>query len=354
LAGVEGGSRKAGVTMLNRTRRLIGLDIGSNCVKAVEFTLGGQDLVLTGYGQAEMVSEGSKADAVVQACRGFHTKRVVSSVSGKSVIVRFLNIPKTPDDNLMNVIRVEADKYIPFDVAEVSLDAQRMPDAGAEGTDMRVLLVAVKRAMIDEQVQLLQGVGLQPEIVDVDSFALGNAFELRSRMSPQVEEGEKTVALVDVGANKTNVSIMRGNVPFFIREIYLGGDDLTTAISKRLGIELHSAENLKREPGENADQLREAAMSSIEDLGNEIHLSLDYFENQFDKPVDEVFLSGGASRLKFLGEAFEKIFEKRTRSWDPTENLRIDEGGGVDQMKLRENASQMAIAVGLGARILKD
>lgn len=338
--------------MFKRSKHLIGLDIGSNCVKAVELLQSGSELILTGYGQAEMVSEGSKADAVVQACRGFHTKRTVSSVSGKSVIVRFLNMAKTSDENLMNVIRVEADKYIPFDVEEVVLDAHRMPDTQA-GDEMRVLLCAVKRSLIDEHVGLLQGVGLQPDVVDVDSFALGNAFELRGRIAPQADDGERTVALVDVGANKTNVNILRGNVSFFIREIYLGGDDLTSSISKRLGIELHSAENLKREPGENADQLREAVMSSIEDLGNEIHLSLDYFENQFDKSVDEVFLSGGASRLRFLGEAFEKIFEKRVRPWDPTENLRIEEGG-VDTLKLKENASQVAVAMGLAARILRD
>jgi Tfp pilus assembly PilM family ATPase len=94
-------------------------------------------------------------------------------------------------------------------------------------------------------------------------------------------------------------------------------------------------------------------MSSIEDLGNEIHLSLDYFENQFDKSVDEVFLSGGASRLKLLGEAFEKIFEKRVRHWDPTENLKIDTDA-VDVDALRQNASQLAIAAGLAARIGKD
>ena len=339
--------------MLSRTRRLIGLDIGSNCVKAIELTQAGSETVLTGYGQAEMVSEGSKADAIVQACKGFHTKSTVSSVSGKSVIVRFLNMPKTTDDNLMNVIRVEADKYIPFDVEEVVLDAQRMPESGQQGEEMRVLLCAVKRSLIDEHVGLLQGVGLQPDTIDVDSFALGNAYEMRARFAAAVEEGDRTVALVDVGANKTNVNILRGNVSFFIREIYLGGDDLTNSISKRLGIELHSAENLKRENSGNADQLREAVMSSIEDLGNEIHLSLDYFENQFDKAVDEVYLSGGASRLRFLGEAFEKIFEKRVRAWDPTENLKIDETA-VDTAKLKENASQNAIAVGLASRILKD
>ncbi len=339
--------------LFNRTRRQIGLDIGSNCVKAVEMTQNGSEYLLTGYGQAELASEGSKPDAIVQATRGFHTKSVVSAVSGKSVIVRFLNMPRGTEEELANRARLEADKYIPFDLDEVVLDIKPLADAGA-GDEIRVLLVAVKRSSIDEHVSLLQGVGLQPAVVDVDSFALGNAFEFRARMSPQVEEADKVVALVDVGANKTNVNILRGGVPFFIREIYQGGDDLTSSISKRLGIELHSAENLKRDPGDNADQLREAVMSSIEDLGNEIHLSLDYFENQFDKPVDEVFLSGGASRLRILAEAFEKIFEKRTRLWDPTENIRIDDASEVDAMKLRENAPQLAVAMGLASRIVKD
>ena len=317
-------------------------------------------MVVTAFGKNEIVSENGRADAIVDLLqdRAFRTRRVCTSVSGKSVIVRYLTMVQMSDDDLKNAIRFEADKYIPFDVDEVVLDAQRLDDApgvksGAAENEMRVLLVAVKRSVIDEHVQLLQQIGLTPEIIDVDAFALGNAYELHGLAGGGVDDTDRAVALIDVGANKTNVNVLRGGSSYFTREIYLGGDDLTSSISKRLGIELHSAEKLKREPGDNADQLREAVMSSIEDLGNEIHLSLDYFENQFDKTVDEVHLSGGASRLKFLVEAFEKIFEKRVRGWDPTENLKIDEGA-VDVAKLKENASQVAIAVGLASRIQKD
>jgi type IV pilus assembly protein PilM len=139
----------------------------------------------------------------------------------------------------------------------------------------------------------------------------------------------------------------------FTREIYLGGDDFTTAISKRLGVETHQAELLKRDPGENVEQLRKAVMPAIDDLANEINLSFEYFENQFDREVDEVFLSGGGSRLPLLEEAFEKVFEKRTRTWDPTENIKIN-SDTVDIARLKTNSSQLAVAMGLASRIRKD
>ena len=348
--------------MLKKAKSLIGLDIGSTCVKALELTQVGSELIVTGYGQSEILSEGSKADAILDVLNSnsFRTRRVVTAVSGKSVIVRYLNMVEMSPDDLQNAIRFEADKYIPFDVDEVVLDCQRLEEGQTESgpgalnqTEMRVLLVAVKRTLVDDHVSLVQGIGLTPEIIDVDSFALGNAYELRSIMSPTVEQEDKAVALIDIGANKTNINILRGTTSYFTREIYLGGDDFTTAISKRLGVESHQAELLKRDPGENYDQLRQAMMPAIDDLGNEIHLSFDYFENQFDREVDEVYLSGGGSRLPLLEEAFEKIFEKRTRTWDPTENLKVN-ADTVDVGRLKANATQLAVCLGLASRIRKD
>lgn len=346
--------------MLKKQRSLIGLDIGTHCVKAVELTQYGNEIVLSAYGQNEIVSEGSKADAIIDLLQGrsFRTRRVCTAVSGKSVIVRYLTMIQMSDDDLKNAIKFEADKYIPFDVEEVVLDAQRLDDGpagkgGLSENEMRVLLVAVKRSLIDEHVQLIQSIGLAPEIIDVDAFALGNAYELRGVLGAGVDDADRAVALIDVGANKTNINVLRGGTSYFTREIYLGGDDFTSAISKRMGCEVHQAELLKRDPGENQEALRDAVLPSIDDLGNEIHLSFDYFENQFDRSVDDVLLSGGGAHLKLVEETFEKIFEKRTRYWDPTENLKIDEGT-VDVDALRANAGQLAVAVGLASRIRRD
>jgi len=351
--------------MFKKQKSLIGLDIGSHCVKAVELTQYGGETVLTAYGQNEIVSEGGRADAIIDLIQGrsFRTRRTCTAVSGKSVIVRYLTMIKMSPDDLKNAIKFEADKYIPFDVEEVVLDAQRLAD-GPAGKDqkekgqggeneMRVLLVAVKRSLIEEHVQLVQSIGLVPEIIDVDAFALGNAYEVRGTLGAGGDVGDRAVALIDVGAGKTNINIVRGGTSYFTREIYLGGDDFTSAISKRLGCEVHQAETMKKDPGENAEALRDAVTPSIDDLGNEIHLSFDYFENQFDRPVDDVLLSGGGARLPLVEETFEKIFEKRTRRWDPTEDLKIDEST-VDVEALRANAGQLAVAVGLASRIRKD
>lgn len=347
--------------MLKKQRSLIGLDVGTHCVKAAELTQYGNEMVLTAYGQNEVVSEGNKADAIVDLLQGrpFRTRRVCTAVSGKSVIVRYLTMVQMSDDDLKNAIKFEADKYIPFDVEEVVLDAQRLDDGpvgkGSVGSEneMRVLLVAVKRSVIDDHVQLLQSIGLVPEIIDVDAFALGNAYELRGVLGAGGDGADRAVALIDVGANKTNINVLRGGTSFFTREIYLGGDDFTSAISKRMGCEVHQAELVKRDPGENAEALRDAVLPSIDDLGNEIHLSFDYFENQFDRAVDDVLLSGGGAHLKLVEETFEKIFEKRTRQWDPTENLKIDESA-VDVEALKANAGQLAVAIGLASRIRRD
>jgi type IV pilus assembly protein PilM len=346
--------------MLKKQRSLIGLDIGTHCVKAVELTQHGAETVLTAYGQNDIVSEGSKADAIIDLLQGrsFRTRRVCTAVSGKSVIVRYLTMIQMSNEDLKNAIKFEADKYIPFDVEEVVLDAQRLDDGpagkgGLNENEMRVLLVAVKRSLIDEHVQLIQSIGLSPEIIDVDAFALGNAYELRGVLGAGVDDADRAVALIDVGANKTNINVLRGGTSYFTREIYLGGDDFTSAISKRLGCEVHQAEQLKRDPGENEEALKDAVLPSIDDLGNEIHLSFDYFENQFDRPVDDVLLSGGGAGMKLVEETFEKIFEKRTRHWDPTENLKIDESA-VDAEALRGAAGQLAVAVGLASRIRKD
>ena len=346
---------------LKKKRSLIGLDVGTHSVKAVELTQYGNELVVTAYGQNEIVSEGSKADTIVDLLQGqqFRTRRVVTAVSGKSVIVRYLTMIQMSDSDLRNAIKFEADKYIPFDVEEVVLDAQRLENAGGmEGgglneNEMRVLLVAVKRSLIEEHVSLIQSIGLDPDIIDVDAFALGNCYELRALMSPGLEDDDRAVALIDVGANKTNINVLRGGISYFTREIYLAGDDFTSAVSKRLGCELHQAELVKRDPGDNVEALRDAVLPSIDDLGNEIHLSFDYFENQFDRPVDDVLLSGGGAQLPLAEETFEKIFEKRTRYWDPTESLKID-SDTVDVDALKSNAGQVAIAVGLASRLRKD
>jgi len=340
---------------LKRVKSLIGLDVGTRAVKAVELTWNGDSSgpVITGFGYAELSGPEAVPETVSRVLleNSFHSRRVVTSVSGKAVIVRYLTMFKMSPEDLRNAIRYEADKYIPFDVEEVVLDCQPFPTEGVgelAPNEMRVLLVACKRAVIDEQLRILAGAGLHPEVVDLDVFALGNAFEMALRRGP--EAGSRATALVDVGASKTSVNVVRGGTSLFTREIHVGGDAFTTAIASRLNLKHGEAESLKRRPGAEQERVRAAVVPAVDDLAAEIRLSFDYFENQFDLAIDEVLFSGGGARLTGLLQDLGRSFGKPTTTWDPTGDLSIA-AGTVDVDALREHVSDLAVAVGLASRI---
>jgi len=415
--------------MISRSQRILGLDIGSSSVKGVELARTGDSYTITGYAEREISSAGTLKDAIAAVIREgrFRSKQVVSSVSGRSVIVRYVNTPFMKQEELKNSMRFEADKYIPFDVNEVILDCVPLDDKPIKDTgEMRVVLVAVKKEVVNEHVRVLQEVGLFPYIIDVDCFALGNAFEMAGeagteaapqaaaageaeasaalsgtvvdqpaappRRKPAVEEEkdntpeelvfsdepsaegdgetadpaaatapemkavpdtprEKVFALVDIGAQKTNINIMQGNKSCFTREVYIGGEDMTDAVSKFLGVTPEEAEKAKRS-GEKEAAVLEAVTHTLDDLANEIFLSFDYFENQFDAEIKTVYLSGGGSRLKGIQGVLSQTLAREVRLWDPIAGFDVSLGG-AQANTLRENAAQLAVAVGLASRLRK-
>lgn len=337
------------MALFRRNPTLLGIDLGSESIKAVEAVKEKGRLRVVGFGKVELPSQEARADALNDLLKhcNFRSRRVATSVSGRSVIVRYLNMVDIPDENLKTAIRFEADRYIPFDLEEVVLDCHRIEDApGVGANEMKLLLVAVKKDVVQEQVRLVQGAGLQPEIVDVDAFALSNAFALGG---PTYEMAAgKVVALVDVGATKTVVDIVRGAESYFTREVYVGGHEMTNAIAKRFGLENFEGEQLKRQPASREQEIAEAVLPCIEDLGNEIQLSFDYYENQSESKVEDVLVSGGGSRVPGLEETFERIFERRTMGWNPLEGFDLDEG--LDHQALLECAPALGVAAGLAAR----
>jgi type IV pilus assembly protein PilM len=343
--------------MLGKKKSLVGLDIGTSEVKVVELTEIGDQLMITGFGRAKVPEKEGPRAAIAEALRhsGIKTKRVATAVSGRSVIVRYINMVSMSDEELKSALRFEADKYIPFELDEVILDCARL-EGGGEGTaekEMKVLLVAVKKNVIDDQVGILQGLGLTPVCIDVDSFALGNAFELNYTNSPRVDDEEKVVALVEVGAVKTNINILKGTTSYFSREVYLAGNDFSESIARRLGVESAEAAELKLNPEGRQESIEESILPVLDDLGNEIHLSFDYFENQFDCEVDEVFISGGSVSVPGLKASFERIFDRRIQVWDPTENLEV-RSERIDVQELKDHRNQLAVAIGLASRITEE
>lgn len=344
------------MSLFGKSNRLVGLDIGSSEVKAVELQPSGDGFEITGFASSKIKTPDEVKFAVKEVFRagGFKTKRVVTSVSGRSVIVRYVTMLQMNREDLQNAIRYEADKYIPFEVEEVVLDCQVLEENTGKGEgdqpEMKVLLVAVKRALIEEHVALLKDCGLTPSVIDVDAFALGNAFELRSIATKREKEfEEKVVALIDIGGNKTNINIMKGKTSAFTREVYLAGNDFSEAIARRLGVEEGEAEALKVDARDRVGEVEECILPTLDDLGNEVQLSFDYFENQFDKEVEEVYISGGSAKLPGLARTFEGNFDKPIVFWDPLENVQV--AGSIDEKALRAHSGQLAVTVGLASRI---
>ena len=214
---------------------------------------------------------------------------------------------------------------------------------------MKVVLVAVKRNVIDERMALLRSANLVPSIIDVDSFARGNAFTICFGRGLEKGEGKKVIALIDVGASKTDINIISGDVSEFTREVYIGGNDFTENISRKLTLDPVEVEKIKREPGDRADEIKEAISPSLDDLQNEIQLSFDFYENEYDTEVNEIFLSGGGVMLPGVEESFTQAFSRPVTKWSAVDKLETRLASHrLDELKAAEH--QIAIAVGLASR----
>jgi type IV pilus assembly protein PilM len=264
---------------------------------------------------------------------------------------------KMSDAELRQAIRFEADKYLPFDLDEVQLDCQSLSrvstgavaEGGAEGNRMTVLLAACKQDAIDERVHLLHSRGLLPVAIDVDLFALANAWELCGMIPGEGQEAGG-LALVDIGATRTSINVLCGGETCFSREINIGGHDMTQAVARRLTVEPFEAEAIKRASESHEAEVNSAIAPVLEDLVSEISLSLDYVEHHAGLGVDEILLSGGGVLAPGAAGYIEHATARRARTWNPLEGLRVD-ASNVDVEELEAWASTLVVAVGLASRV---
>lgn len=324
---------------------VIGLDVGSYGVRAVALQPNKGRLVLQGYSQARIGDDdvGEIVKRVMDQL-GVKSKSLVTSVSGRSVIVRQVETPRLDGNELRSHMTYEADKYIPFSADEVVMDCHRLPDRlDGDASKMDVVLVAVRRGFVEDHVQMLMASGAHPEIVDVDIFALTNAWWT---LGPQADEDGDTVALVDIGASKSWVAIVKGQRLLFQREIYLAGNEITDAIVRTFNESPEDVEEIKLNPGDMIEALLDAAMPAFEDLANEIRLSFDYVEGQFDQEVDKVVLTGGSALLPMLPDMLGNILGRPTLVFDPLSGVDLITSR-YDLHSLEANAPSLTVALGL-------
>ena len=349
-------------------RSAIGLDIGTSGVRAAELSFGKGDITLEKFGQVALprgaVRDGEviNAEAVAAAIKQlwahtkFSSKKVVIGVANQKVIVRQVDLPWMPVDELKKSLAYQVQDFVPMPVEHAVLDFHPLEELTADGGNriLRGLLVAASRDMVNANLEAVQLAGLSPVMVDLTSFAVirsvGEADNLG--MGADVE------ALVDVGARVTNIVVHQGGAPRFVRILLMGGQDVTDVVADRMGVPEDHAESLKQQlglesPGEVSDvhtasRLVEAATASFVD---EIRGSLDYYlASSGSAPISRMVLTGGGSRLAGLGQRLEVTTRVPVTIGSPMQGLHMGRTGlSPQQIAFVEPLAAVPVGLALGA-----
>ncbi|MBI3398056.1 MAG: type IV pilus assembly protein PilM [Deltaproteobacteria bacterium] len=290
---------------------VVGLDIGSNSIKIIQLapTKKGWKMIKIGMSQLppEAIVDGSIIDSmtVINSVKDLigqqeiKIKNTVSALTGHSVIIKKVNLPVMTEAELAESIQWEAEQYIPFPITDVNIDFQIL-GADTEGRgQMEVMLVAVKKDVINDYINVIKEAGLVPVIVDVDSFALENMFEMNYSIAPN-----ENIAMINIGATIASINVLRNGITIFTRAIPLGGNQFTEEIQKTLGISFKDAETLKlggEASGVDTSSIPQVVERVSGNVALEIKRSVDFFlggaPGMF---VSKIYLSGGCTKTKGL------------------------------------------------------
>lgn len=333
-----------------KQRFSVGLDIGSSSIKAVALELKDKEVFLKNYNLTEILAGTDLSSAIKQALSSTEVnanyERINISLSGQSVVIRYVWLPLMSEKELNSSLKFEAAKLIPFSIEEVNVDSFILKQ-DVSNNKMLVLIVAAKKEAVSERIKLLQNLGFKIAVIDVDSLALINAFNFNHHSS---EEGlPKAFALLNIGASVSNLNILEEGIPVFSRDIYIGGNNFSKKIADSLGMNLGEVENLKKNPDEAMrDKILSLVESILSNLASEVRISFDYYESQGASSVEKIFLSGGGSLLSNLKDNLNHTLGIDIDYWDPTQRLIFL--AESDSQKIKSYSAQFAIALGLAMR----
>lgn len=342
---------------------LVGLDIGSRTIKAGEVVESKDGRVLKKFGMVDIpagaIEEGSikspedVAEAIRQLMKGYGIKEqnVAISIGGYSVIVKKINVQTMTEDQLQETIQFEAEQYIPFDISDVNLDFQILGENEQNANQMNVLLVAAKKDMVNDYVNLVNMANLNPCTIDVDAFALQNIFEHSYNVT------NDNVALIDIGAGKTSLNILKGNSSVFMRDVSLGCSQINQNIMSLIDCSFDEAEQLKH--SEQSDRisgsdLKEIISSIVSDWCTEIKRAIEFFYSTYpDDQIKKIILSGGGANLKEFRQMLAVETSAEVETINPFKNITIVDDR-LDSAYLERIAPQAAICMGLSLRRVAD
>ncbi|HWI41636.1 MAG TPA: type IV pilus assembly protein PilM [Verrucomicrobiae bacterium] len=348
--------------MFRQKKDVVGIDIGSSSIKLVQlkeqkgaYQL--QNLAIMTL-PAEAIVDNTIMDTagVVEAIKnlvrsvGSKAKEASCSISGNSVIIRKISFPTMTAEELEDQIQWEAEQYIPFDINDVNMDFQVLSHDVDDPSKMNVLLVASKKDIINDYLSVFAEAGLKLSVVDVDAFAVQNAFEMNYDTLP-----DEIVALVNIGASIMNINIVRGGTSLFTRDVQVGGNLYTEEIQKFLGVSTEEAENIKITMGSGNDAVDRSVINRTNDMiALEMHRSIDFFNSSgTEDKISKVYLSGGCAKTSFLLDTVRERLKIPVEIIDPIRKVKFSQKE-FDEDYLKSVAPLVAVAVGLAARRAGD
>lgn len=341
---------------------LLGLDIGSSSAKLCMLKDGRSGIELESVDRevlpADAIVDGSILDrsGVANSLRrlvgrsGVKQKRCAIAISGYSVIVKPLSLPLYSEEQLAENMRWEVEQHIPYNYDEVVYDTWVLNRNRAQNT-MDILLVASKRDVVQDYIQVVRDAGLEVRVVDVASFALQNMVETAYGMSP----GNTCTGIINIGAAVTSLAMVTGGMTRSVRDMTIGGNQITEEIQKKLGISREEAEAFKiGDVSEGAAmiprEVEDIIVQVSETIANEIKRSLMFFyETSGQEHVDELILCGGVVKNPTTLKVIERTLGERVTMASPFQKMRFNEKlytrDALDKLSL-----ESGVAVGLALR----
>jgi type IV pilus assembly protein PilM len=342
---------------------LVGLDIGSRSIKAAQIIDSKRGPTLKHFGIMDIehgaIEEGtinnpeSVADSIRQLFKSSDIKEsnVAVSIGGYSVIVKKINVQTMAEEQLQETIHFEAEQYIPFDISDVNLDFQILGENESNPNQMNVFLVAAKKEMVDDYINLVNLAGLNPCIVDVEAFALQNTFEAN------YDNQDDNIALIDIGASKTSLNILKGTSSVFMRDVSLGSGQINQKIMSLIECNFEEAEQLKY--GDNSDRLspedlKGIVSSVVADWCTEIRRALDFFYSTYpEDQIKQIVLSGGGANISEFRQLLATEASTEVESINPFQNFHLEKKS-FDDGFIKQIGPQAAISMGLAMRKVDD
>jgi type IV pilus assembly protein PilM len=342
--------------LFSRAKTTVALDIGSGLIKLVAVTHGSGEPVLTKVAytsvvddaivEGEIMDPGIVSDAIkgLMASAGVKTKSVVIAVGGRDVIIKKISMDRMKEAEAREVIRWEAEQHVPFDMENVELDFQVL-DPDGEGLQMTVLLVAAKRELVENKIALLNEVGLQPGIIDVDAFALHNAFEINY---PDAMNG--VVGLVNIGHEMTNINILEEGIPVLTRDLPVGTRRFREDMQRERGLSAEEADQLLQ-GFERSDVLEPFLETRGEELAVGIERAGAFLQSasRSASGIARIYTTGGGGRIPGLNRVLADRLRLPVELANPLQKLTVAEGV-FDTMNVDEVAPLLMLPIGLALR----